>query len=206
MDDLIISWAKEIQALAQNGLAYSNNRFDIERYERLREISIEMVEEKTDVNKDIIKDLFASDLGYQTPKMDSRAAIFVDDKILMVKELNNKWSLPGGWVDEDQTVVENTIKEAWEEAGVRVKYNKLIAVLDRNRHNRPKYINNITKFFVLCDYIDGSFKKNLETIESCFFTREDLINLEVDNNKNTLKQIDLCFEAKDQENWKVVID
>ncbi len=206
MDDLIISWAKEIQALAQNGLAYSNNRFDIERYERLREISIEMVEEKTDVNKDIIKDLFASDLGYQTPKMDSRAAIFVDDKILMVKELNNKWSLPGGWVDEDQTVVENTIKEAWEEAGVRVKYNKLIAVLDRNRHNRPKYINNITKFFVLCDYIDGSFKKNLETIESGFFTREDLINLEVDNNKNTLKQIDLCFEAKDQENWKVVID
>lgn len=206
MDDLIIKWAKEIQAIGQNGLAYTSNVFDMERYERLREIAIEMVEKKSQVDEKVIKDLFASDIGYQTPKLDSRAAIIKDYKILLVRELNNRWSLPGGWVDEDQSIKENTIKEAWEEAGAQVEFNKLIAILDRNRHNKPIYINNITKVFVLCDYKKGSFRPNSETLEARWFSLDEVEDLDLDNNKNTLDQVKMCFAASLDNNWKVVVD
>ncbi len=206
MDDLIIKWAKEIQTIGQNGLAYTSNVFDKERYERLREIAIEMVDKKSEVDKDIIEDLFASDIGYQTPKLDSRAAIIKEDRILLVRELNNRWSLPGGWVDEDQTIKENTIKEAWEEAGVVVEFNRLIAILDRNRHNKPIYINNITKVFVLCDYKKGSFRENSETLEARWFSLEEVEDLNLDNNKNTLDQVKMCFAAYYDRTWQVLVD
>ena len=91
-----LKWAIEIQGLAQSGLAYTTNVYDIERYERLREISAEMIEEKSNLNLEKVKDLFCNETGYQTPKIDTRAAIFKDNKILLVHENNGTWSLPGG--------------------------------------------------------------------------------------------------------------
>lgn len=79
-----LKWAIEIQSLAQSGLAYTDNAYDIERYKRLREISAEMIAEKTDLSVDKVTDLFCNETGYQTPKIDTRAVIFKDDKILLV--------------------------------------------------------------------------------------------------------------------------
>ena len=53
----------EIQSLAQAGLAYTNNIYDIERYERLREISAEIIEEKSNINLEKVKDLFCNETG-----------------------------------------------------------------------------------------------------------------------------------------------
>ena len=94
-----LKWAIEIQSLAQTGLAYTKDIFDKERYERLREISAEMLAEKTGVSTEKVQDLFCNETGYQTPKLDTRAAIFEDNKILLVHENNGTWSLPGGWCD-----------------------------------------------------------------------------------------------------------
>ena len=94
-----LKWAIEIQSLAQSGLAYTTNVYDKERYERLREISAEMIEEKSNINLEKVKDLLCNETGYQTPKIDTRAAIFKDNKILLVRENNGTWSLPGGWCD-----------------------------------------------------------------------------------------------------------
>ena len=74
-----LKWAMEIQSLAQGGLAYTNNVYDIERYERLREIAAEMVAEKSNISLEKVKDLFCNEKGYQTPKIDTRAAIFKDN-------------------------------------------------------------------------------------------------------------------------------
>lgn len=106
-----LKWAIEIQALAQNGLTYTKDVYDKERFERLREISAEMLAEKTDIPVDKVKDLFCNEKGYQTPKLDTRAAIFKDGKILLVHENNGTWALPGGWVDVLESVGSNTIKE-----------------------------------------------------------------------------------------------
>ena len=151
----------EIQSLAQNGLAYTNNVYDKERFGRLRDISAEMLSMKSDLSLEKVKDLFCSEKGYQTPKLDTRAVIFKDDKILLVKENNGTWSLPGGWVDVLESVASNTLKEAKEETGLDVVPKRIIAIQDRNKHNKPIYAYGICKIFVLCEVIGGKFEKNI---------------------------------------------
>ena len=123
-----LDWAVELQALAQAGLFYSKDIYDIERFQRIREIAAEMLVSPTGLPKKQIVDLFCGETGYQTPKLDSRAAVFQDDKILLVQEKNGLWSLPGGWVDVNLSVAENAVKEVKEEAGLDVRAEFVIAV------------------------------------------------------------------------------
>lgn len=161
-----LEWAVELQSLAQAGLYYGKDIFDKERYERIRDIASEMVAYKTDIPSDKVKDLFCCETGYQTPKLDSRAAIFKGDKILLVQEKNGRWSLPGGWVDVNISVKENVIKEVKEEAGLDVTADMVIAVQDREKHNLPVYAYKVCKIFVLCSVIGGEFEENSETVQS----------------------------------------
>ena len=195
--DQLISLAMELQSIAQNGLAYTRDAFDKERFERVREISAEIMAMKTELPLEKVKNVFCGEYGYQTPKLDTRAAIFQDGKILLVKE-------QGGWCDYNQTAASNTVKEAKEEAGLDVKPVKLIAIQDRNRHNFPQYANPICKIFFLCEVLGGSFQKNIETTESGFFSLDELPALNGD--KNTLEQIQICFDAAADPDWKVLFD
>jgi len=199
-----LKWAVELQSLAQAGLHYSKDVFDIERFERIREISAEMISYKTDIPLEKVKDLFCSDTGYQTPKIETRAAIFDNDKILLVRERDGRWSLPGGWVDVNVSVKENTIKEVKEEAGLDVTADLVIAVQDREKHNLPVYAYKVCKVFVLCTAIGGSFKENIETLESGYFALDELPPLALE--KNNKEQIEMCFAAHRSENWKTLID
>ena len=198
-----LQWAVELQSLAQNGLAYTENKFDKERFERIREIAAEMVACKADMPKETVEGLFCYEKGYQTPKLDTRAAIFKDDKILLVKE-DGRWSLPGGWVDVNESIYTNTVKEAKEEAGVDVRPIRVIALQDRNKHNIPRYIYTICKVFVLCELLGGKFESNSETTESGFFALDALPVLYTE--KNTYEQIKMCFDAKGSEYWETQFD
>ena len=183
----------EIQSLAQNGLAYTNNAYDIERYKRLRDISAEMLSMKTEISLEKVKDLFCNETGYQTPKLDTRAAIFKDNKILLTHENDGTWSLPGGWVDVLESIKSNTVKEVKEETGLDVLAKKLIAVQDRNQHNKPVYAYGVCKVFVLCDVVGGQFEKNIETTEIAYFSLDELP--ELSEAKNNKEQIEMCFKA-----------
>ncbi len=199
-----LQWAIELQSLAQAGLTYGKDVYDKERYERIREISAEMLSYKTDISIKKVKDLFCNEHGYQTPKLDTRAAIFSDEKILLVKEKNGKWSLPGGWVDVNLSIKENTVKEVKEESGLDVAADSIIAVQDRAKHNLPVYAYGVCKVFVLCYVIGGSFKENIETIGFDYFSEDELPQLAEE--KNNAEQIRMCFEAYRSENWKVRFD
>lgn len=194
-----------LQALSQNGLAYVNNEFDKERYEEIRDIACQLMKYKTDLPFEKIKDLFGSEQGYQTPKIDTRAAIFKDNKILLVHENNDTQALPGGWCDTLESIKSNTIKEVNEETGLDVDAIKLIAVQDRNKHNTPIYAYGICKVFVLCKVVGGSFKKNNETIETNYFSLED-IPKNLANEKTSLEQIKLCFKANNNPNFETYFD
>lgn len=200
-----LNWAIELQSLAQAGLTYGKDKYDIERYQRIRDISAEMIAEKADVSFEKAKELFCNETGYQTPKIDTRAAVFKDDKILLVHEENGTWSLPGGWCDVNMSVGDNTVKETFEEAGLTVKPVRLIAVQDRNRHNTPVYAYGITKIFMLCSLIGGEFRANTETTESRYFSRDDIPE-NLANEKNTKEQILMCFDAAADENFPVNFD
>lgn len=93
-ENIWLDWAVKLQSIAQAGLTYGKDKFDIERYEEIRKISAEIVAHKTELPLEKVTELFCNENGYQTPKIDTRAAVFKDTKILLVKENNGTWSLP----------------------------------------------------------------------------------------------------------------
>jgi mutator protein len=205
-NDVWKKWAQELQFLAQCTLAYSKDKFDRERSKRIREISCEMLSYKYDIPIEKIKLDFASELGYQTPKVETRAAIIKDDKILLVKEqLDGKWALPGGYQDVNVSIRENVIKEASEEAGAIVEPLKIIAVLDYNRHHHVNFPFGMVKIFVLCDYIDHSFVDNTETLGADFYSLDNLP--ELSTTRTTVKQLKMCFDCyENPEKWDTIFD
>lgn len=200
-----LHWAIEIQSLAQAGLAYTSNVYDIERYERLRKISAEMISEKTNISTEKVEELFCNESGYQTPKLDTRAAVFKENKILLTHENNGTWSLPGGWVDVLESIKSNTEKEVKEETGLDVKAVKVIAIQDRNKHNIPVYAYGVCKVFVLCELIGGRFEENIETTEIKYFSLDEIPE-NLAKEKTTKEQIEMCFEAYKNKNWQTQFD
>lgn len=198
-------FAIRIQSLAQAGLYYGTGVYDIERYEELRNIAAEMLACEMDEPVGKVKEFFCNEIGYQTPKVDTRAVIFKEKRILLVHEKNGTWSLPGGWCDVDQSVASNVIKETKEEAGLDVTAEKLIAVQDWRKHNACNLPFGVLKIFVLCKVQGGSFVENSETSEIRYFSKEELPE-QLANEKTTKEQILMCFEAHESENWKTMFD
>ncbi len=199
-----LAWAVELQSLAQAGLAYGRDAYDKERYARIRAISAEILAHMADLPVETVTELFCNETGYQTPKLDTRAAIFHDGKILLVRENDGRWSLPGGWCDVNVSVGENTVKEVREEAGLDVIPQQIIAVQDRAKHNLPVYAYGVCKIFVQCAAIGGQFMPNIETTESRYFPLDKLPPLAEE--KNTAEQVALCFEAYQSDSWTVPFD
>ena len=162
-----LSWAIELQSLAQAGLTYGHDPYDLERYKRIREISAEMVAHKSDIPAEKVKELFCNETGYQTP--------------------------------------ENAVKETFEEAGLRVTADRLIAVQDRNKHNKPIYAYGVIKVFVLCSVVGGEFVPNIETTETKYFGKDELPE-NLAGEKTSREQILMCFDANESEHWETKFD
>lgn len=199
-----LQWAIELQSLAQAGLTYGKDAFDLERYERIREISAEMVSHMSDIPVEKVKNLFCNEIGYQTPKLDTRSAIFKDGKILLVREKSGRWSLPGGWCEVDLSIAENAVKETKEEAGLDVVVDRVLAIQDRAKHNLPVYAYGVCKVFVQCSVLGGQFEQNTETTECRYFAENELPELAAE--KNNEEQIRMCFEAYHAEDWKTLFE
>ena len=205
MEEKWLTWAKRLQSIAQAGIAYSKDKYDIERFQEIRELSSEILSNYTDISTEKVKNLFCNETGYQTPKVDVRCAIFIEDKILLVKEnLDNKWSLPGGWAEVNLSIKENAIKESFEEAGINVKPKKLIAILDKSKHSTTLNPYGIYKAFVLCEFINGNFKENIETDESRLFSLDNLPTLSTE--RNNYDQIKMCFDFNENQNLDTIFD
>lgn len=202
--DKLIEYILEIQSMAQSALFYVKDEYDRERFERLRDISAEMMALKTELPLETVKTLFCSDYGYQTPKVDTRAAIFQDDKILLVHEKNGTWSMPGGWCEYNMSPVENTIKETKEEAGKDIQVKSIISVQNRDNHNVPPYAYAIVKIFYLCEETGGNFEKNHETTEIAYFAENELPDMAPE--KCNEEQVHMCFEAYHSKNWVTQFD
>lgn len=199
-----LDWAKELQDLSQNALAYCKDIYDIERFQRIREISAEMMSEITDLPIKQVKDYFCAGDGYQTPKIETRAAVFRDGGILLVQERTGRWSMPGGWVDYNLSVRKNAVKEVFEEAGMTVEAERLIALEDRNRHHERRHAHEILSVLVLCRYVSGAFVPNAETQDCGFFTPDNLPPLETA--KTTRAHIEMSFKALADPHWAVLFD
>lgn len=167
--------AREIQALAQTGLTFASNHWEVDRNKRLMEIAEEIVRNKTHLKDEPVMETFTTQPGYATPKVDVRAAIIKDGKILLVKETSDgKWCMPGGWADVGEYPSEMVIREAKEESGFDVKPLKVIGVFDANRGGRPMQFFHAYKVVFLCEIIGGEATPSEETSEVAFFDFDNL--------------------------------
>lgn len=201
----LFTWAKELQAISTSGRFYTKDRFDKERFDRLLEISAEMSATISDDDFETIKGLFTKETIYQPPKIDSRAIIFNEkDEVLLIEELDHRWAPPGGWCEHDLPPAQNTVKEAWEEAGLNVEVKRLVAVHDQRIHNEPYQFFSVQRFLFLCEVKSGSFQENIETLGSGWFSLDALPTLH--SHKCSLEQLKMCLRAKYAEAWETEFD
>ncbi|WP_334076610.1 NUDIX hydrolase [Paenibacillus sanfengchensis] len=190
-----LEWAKQIQAISQAGLAYSKDMYDLERFEMLRDLSVEILSEYTGVEKERVKSLFAGESGYATPKVDVRGVVFRDERILLVREkLDGDWALPGGWADVGLSPKEVAVKEIREESGLIVEPVRLLGVLDKKFHDHPPAPWHVYKMFILCEETGGEAQAGMETMEVGFFSKDGLPPLS--RERNTLEQVLWLFETR----------
>lgn len=200
-----LDWAKRIQALSQSGLAFSKDIYDRERYEELQKISAEMIAAHSELEVMQVEELFAKEVGYQTPKVDVRGVVFQDNQILLVKENEDeKWSLPGGFCDVGLSPSENIVKEIKEESGFDVRVVRLLAVFDKNKHPHPPEIYHYYKLFILCEITGGEAALGIETTNVQFFEQTAIPALS--EQRNTASQIQTMFEFLQVPDKETLID
>jgi ADP-ribose pyrophosphatase YjhB (NUDIX family) len=189
------SWlvtGRELRAIAQIGLTFSQDPFDRQRFERIRELAAALIANGSGEDAVKVLDLFRQDAGYATPKVDVRGAAFRDGRVLMVREVSDGgWTLPGGWADVNQTAAECVIREIAEESGFLARAVKLAAVHDYRKRHPPRHVDSIYKMFFICELTGGSASPSNETSEVAFFSRHELPTLSL--GRTTVEQIELMF-------------
>ncbi|AEI39293.1 NUDIX hydrolase [Paenibacillus mucilaginosus] len=208
MEPQWLTWAKQIQSIAQAGLAYSRDVYDLERFGMLRDLAVEIVENHTKAGREPIRLAFASEEGYATPKVDVRGVVFREGRILLVREkIDGAWSLPGGWADIGLSPSEIAVKEIREEAGYDTEAVRLLAVMDKKFHDHPPDLWHIYKIFILCRLTGGEgigSEGTLETSDVGFFGPDELPELSV--GRNTKAQILTMFEFLHDPHKAVLLD
>jgi len=205
VDPRWLEWARRLAALAQSGLAYSDNPFEIERYRAIREIAAEMVAGGSGLELERVRRLYEGEAGYATPKVDVRGIVFRDERILLVKErLDGRWTLPGSWADVDESPAEAAEREVREESGYRARAVKLLALYDRRRHGHPPYLFSIYKLFFLCDLLGGEPATSIETDAVGFFAEDSLPELSTP--RVTADEIARFFEHYRHPEWPTDFD
>lgn len=191
-----LNWAQMIQALAQTGLTYAANGYERERYQKLRELALEIYRVYTGREPDVVQQWFDVQPGYATPKVDVRSACFRDGRVLMVRErADGRWCLPGGWADVGDVPSQAAVREVAEEAGFTCAARKVIGVFDANRGGEPLSAFHAFKLIFLCEITGGAPEPDHEILEVGFFARDALPPLS--RYRTTPAQLDECFAHLD---------
>lgn len=184
---------RELRAIAQIGLTFSQDPFDRQRYQRLFELAATLLAAGTGLAPAALLEAFSSDRGYATPKVDVRAAAFRDGRVLLVREVSDgAWTLPGGWADVNETPAQSAAREVREESGYEARAKKLAAVYDYRTSNRGRHLDSIYKLFFICEITGGSARTSVETSAAGFFERDALPPLST--GRTTREQIERMFE------------
>ena len=168
--DSVLEWARKVQAIAQNGLAFSKDPFDRERYAQLQELVVSLLSQELQIPTPSVRAFWQGERGYATPKVDVRGAVFQQDRVLLVRErTDGRWTLPGGWVDVNDSPSQAVEREIREESGYQARAVKLAALIDKNRHPHPPGVFHIYKLLFLCEITGGSPATSAETDAVQFF-------------------------------------
>ncbi|WP_321383687.1 NUDIX hydrolase N-terminal domain-containing protein [uncultured Enterococcus sp.] len=187
----------KLQGIAQTGKTYAKDPYDLERYDELKQITGQLAKLLyPTIPDDRLTVYLSADDGYATPKVDIRAVIFdQQDRLLLVQEKSDaRWALPGGWADIGYSPMEIAEKETFEEAGIQVTGDRLIAVRDKAKHDYPPALIYTYKLFISCLFVEGELTSGLETSDVRFFSKTDVQKLALSEERNTYADIEMLFE------------
>lgn len=208
MDDIELLIEK-LQAIAQTGKHYSKDVFDRERYDQLEDVSKQLITKLIKNSSQKQLDIFFdADTGYVTPKVDIRAATFEDNKILLVREKSSgEWSIPGGWGDIGYSAAEIAVKETFEEAGIKVKPKRMIAIKDMQKNHYPKKnLNYVYKLFFECIPTEDDIHSGVETSDVKYFTLDEALKLNLSLARNMPDDFKRAFQCHKADNWETYFD
>ncbi|OXU15523.1 NUDIX hydrolase [Sedimentisphaera salicampi] len=185
---------KELKTISQAGKKFAEDNYELQRHKDIERIAAQIGSEFTGNTTEQILDMFQSDTGYPTPKVDSRGVIIEDDKVLLVKEIEDGgWTLPGGWCENGMKPSENVVREVWEESGYQTRAEQLLAVFDRDSQGHfPPYPFNIYKLFFRCRIVGGKPEASEETSDVAWFSKDQIPPLS--SQRTTEKQLKLFFD------------
>jgi ADP-ribose pyrophosphatase YjhB (NUDIX family) len=195
--------AREMQQLAQTGAAFAVTDYEKDRYKRLTEITAEIVEHHTTLEKESVTKVLMEHPGYATPKIDVRAAVIKDGKILLVQESTDKcWAMPGGWADVGNLPSEVAIRECKEESGFDVKPLKVIGVFDANRVGGRLEFFHAFKIIFLGELVGGKATPSDETLDVQFFDFNSLPPLSLNRtNEKHLNEVRLHLQNPNRQTY-----
>ena len=192
-DSRWLSWSRKLQAIAQNGLTYANDPYDVDRYEQIKTLAADIMQAHSNLRVPDVQTIFGHEKGYATPKVDVRGFVQKGVGVLLVKErTDGLWTLPGGWADVNDAPSEAVVREIVEESGYRAKATKLLALYDRNRHGHPPFPFHVYKLFFQCELLGGRPATSMETEDVGFFALDELPPLS--ETRVTRAQIEALFD------------
>jgi ADP-ribose pyrophosphatase YjhB (NUDIX family) len=176
--ETLLNDIKRIKSIAEIGLLYAKDNYDRERYHELNDISLSMMSRLTDTPLSKLSNFHVETGDYPTPKVDIRAFVIDDnDNILLAREsADGCWSLPGGWADIGLSPREVVVKEVFEETGLRVEAQHLMAIFDKKCHPHPpqaSYVYKIVLYCTLTDYPQTA-QKGFDILDVGYFSIFDL--------------------------------
>jgi len=201
-----LEWSRKLQAIAQNGLLFTENPYDRERYEAIREIAAQIMGAGSGEPVEVVTGMFAAQTGYATPKVDVRGVVFRDNEILLVREAQDGlWTLPGGWADPNESPSESVTREISEESGFTTRARKLLAVFDRSKHGHvPPHPFHVYKLLIHCEIESGAPRPSLETLDVAFFPEDKIPELSLA--RVMPAQISRCFQHLRNPDWPTDFD
>jgi ADP-ribose pyrophosphatase YjhB (NUDIX family) len=188
---------RALQAIAQEGLAYTRDPFDAVRFTRLKELTAEIAAALSGGEPAPLRLAVEQAEGYLTPKLDVRAAVFDDHgRILLVQEHSDgRWALPGGWADVGEGLAAGAVREVREETGYVVGYERLLGVYDRERWGHPPAPWFTLKAVVACTLVGGEATPSMETDAVEWFGRDELP--ELSTGRTSLRLLQRAFDHHD---------
>lgn len=159
----------EIQTIARNGLEFTENPYDRERYERLAGLASQSYAERLALADAEVRERFARELGYITPKVGADAAIFDGDERLLVERRSDDgcWGLISGWVEPGESPAETVVREAREETGLRIAVRDLVGVIPRAA-SAELGPHAIVAVVYLCEVVGGRQRLSHEVTELAY--------------------------------------
>ena len=200
----LLDWARRLQAIAQTGVAYPQTHvYDRERYKQVRQVAAEMFAADGAVAP--IDEVLTLETGHATPKLDVRGVVFRGDAILLVRE-KGAWSLPGGWVDVGESPTEAAVREVLEESGYETRAVKLLALLDRDRHDYEPHAWHIWKAIVLCELVGDDQRPLVSETDAARFFARGALPEPLRSGDATHALVERAFEHREHPEWPADLD